>query len=65
MGQWVKCRLSRGEKMGEPKLVQWLNLDYYGRMERMHESTMLVPPSGVGGYEVVETPEQLLGLDGG
>ena len=60
MGQWVRCTLEGGEKLGEQKLVRHLNLDYYVRMERNPNNTTLLRGVGAGDMIVVETPEELL-----
>jgi hypothetical protein len=60
MGQWVRCTLESGEKLGEQKLVRHLNLDYYVRMERNLNNTTLLRGVGAGDMIVIETPEELL-----
>jgi len=63
MGQWVKCTLTRGEKFGEEKLVRHVNLDHYVEMEQTGNGTVLRHASGGGELYVMETPEQLLGVE--
>jgi hypothetical protein len=60
MGQWVRCTLESGEKLGEQKLVRHLNLDHYVRMERNPNNTTLLRGVGAGDMVVMETPEELL-----
>jgi hypothetical protein len=60
MGQWVRCTLESGEKLGEQKLVRHLNLDYYVRMERNPNNTSCFGALVPGDMIVMETPEELL-----
>ena len=64
MGQWVKCTLTSGEKLGDAKLVRHVNLDHYVEMEQNGSGTVLKHASGGGEFYVMETPDQLLGIEG-
>ena len=63
MGRWVKCTLTSGEKFGEAKLVRHLNLDHYVEMEQNRSGTVLKSALGGGELSVMETPDQLLGIE--
>lgn len=63
MGRWVKCTLISGGKFGEPKPVQHVNLDHYVEMEQNMSGTVLRRASDGGQICVMETPDQLLGVE--
>ena len=63
MGQWVKCTLTSGEKFGETKLVRHVNLDHYVEMEQSGTGTVLKSASDGSEISVIETPDQLLGIE--
>ena len=63
MGRWVKCTLTSGEEFGEAKLVRHVNLDHYVEMEQNRSGTVLRAASDGSELSVIETPDQLLGIE--